>query len=139
MRAEDNQSQKHPVGQTSGNPQRPAPNLAGPVSAFDLNDEIARLRGEDAWQQGSHNAKTLTKEQDLRVVVTVLRKDARVDEHRTNGPVAIQTISGHVRVLLPDQTVELPAGHVLIMGPDVTHDIQALEDSAFLFTIGWAK
>ncbi|HUE75734.1 MAG TPA: cupin domain-containing protein [Chloroflexota bacterium] len=138
MSADDNQSRGRPVGETSGSPQRPPQRVSGPVSAFDLNEEITQLRNEDAWRQGNRNAKTLTKEQNLRVVLTVLRKDEQIKEHQTAGPVAIQAISGQIRLLLPDQTVDLPAGHLLVLGPGVAHDVEAVEDSAFLLTIGWA-
>jgi quercetin dioxygenase-like cupin family protein len=138
MSTESSQSRGRPVGETSGSPQRPPQNLSGPVSAFDLDEEITRLRDEDAWQHSGRNAKTLTKEQNLRVVLTVLRKDARVEKHQTTGPVTVQTVSGQVRLLLPDQTVDLPAGHLLVLAPGIAHDVQAVEDSAFLLTIGWA-
>jgi hypothetical protein len=33
--------------------------------------------------------------------------------------------------------IDLPAGHVLALDRAVPHDVQAVEDSAFLLTIAW--
>lgn len=40
---------------------------------------------------------------------------------------------------LPEQTVELPAGHLLALGRALPHDVEAVEDSAFLLSIAWPK
>jgi hypothetical protein len=37
--------------------------LHGPLQSFNLDEELARLRQEEAWQQGQRNAITLRKGQ----------------------------------------------------------------------------
>ena len=36
-----------------------------------------------------------------------------------------------------DEIFDLPAGHLLALDHAIPHDVQALEDSAFLLTICW--
>ena len=126
-----------PPGETSGTPRRPAQRLAGPTLTFDLTAELEQLRREETYRSGDRNAKTLAKEPDLRVVLTVLKEGARLREHQAPGPVAVQTISGRLRLHAGGQTFDLPTGHLLTLERDLPHDVEALEESAFLITIGW--
>ena len=59
--------------------------------------------------------------------------------HRADGRISIQTIVGHVRLKLPQQTVEVPAGHLLALDRCITHDVEAVEESVFLLTICWPE
>jgi quercetin dioxygenase-like cupin family protein len=125
------------AGAAGGRGQRPAQRLAGPALTFDLVAESEQLRREETYATGDRNAKTLVKEPDLRVVLTVLKEGARLREHQAPGPVAVQTIQGQVRLHAGGQTFDLPTGHLLTLEPDLPHDVEALEESAFLITIGW--
>jgi quercetin dioxygenase-like cupin family protein len=129
----------HANGQTSGTVERPAQSLTGTVLAFDLATEVAQLRAERGYREGERNAKTLVKAPDSRIVLTALRAGARVQEHHAAGRVAIQTISGRLRLQVLGQTLDLPAGHLLALEPDVSHDVEALEESAFLLTLAWPR
>jgi len=112
--------------------------LESPVLSFDLNAEIAHLRGENAWQ-GGRNSKTLVKHPDFRVVLTVLKSNARLHEHRAAGRISVQAIAGHIRMHVLEKTIDMPAGHMLALERALPHDVEALEDSAFLLTIAWPE
>jgi quercetin dioxygenase-like cupin family protein len=112
--------------------------LESPVLSFDLNAEIIRLRGENAWQ-GGRNSKTLVKHPDFRVVLTVLKSNARLHKHRAAGRISVQAIAGHIRMHVQDKMIDLPAGHMLALERALPHDVEALEDSAFLLTIAWPE
>jgi len=120
-------------------PARPMHAGAGAVVPFDLAAEVERLHLEETWRQGTHTAKTLVKEPDLRIVVIALRQGGRIEEHRAPGCIAIQTLTGRLRLQVSDQTIDLPAGHVLTLGPDIAHDVEVLDESAFLLTIAWSS
>lgn len=105
-----------------------------PVLAFDLSREIERLRQEPGWQAG-RDSKTLVKHPDFRMVLTAIRGGTRIHEHRTGGRISVQTLTGHIQMHVPGRTVDLAAGHVLALDRAVPHDVEALEDSAFLLTI----
>lgn len=110
--------------------------LGDTMLAFDLGAEIKRLREENAWQ-GGRDSKTLVKNEDCRIVLTVLQSGALLHEHRASGRISVQSISGHIQMHVGDQTFDLPAGHLLSLGRAVPHDVRALEDSAFLLTLVW--
>ena len=117
---------------------RPPGPLGSPMLAFDLNAEVERLRNEDAWQEG-RNSKTLVKHPDFRIVLTVLQSKASLHEHKAAGRISVQVVTGHIRMHVAGQTFDLPAGHLIALDRAIPHDVQALEESAFLLTICWPK
>jgi quercetin dioxygenase-like cupin family protein len=112
--------------------------LDTPVLQCDLAAEIESLHKEDAWlQETGPSSKTLVKHADLRIVLLAMRKNMSMHEHRTAARISVQTLAGHIRLKLPDRTVELPAGQLLALDQCVPHDVEAEEDSAFLLTLSW--
>lgn len=125
-----------PEGQTAGSDQRPARQLTGPILHFDVPQELAALKVEPSWRDGDRNARTLVQEPAYRVVLTALKAGTHVREHRAPGWASIQTVEGHLRLRLPGQeVVDLPEGGLLVLEPDVPHDVEALEESAFLLAV----
>lgn len=118
---------------------RPHPqSMTGQCLEFNLDGEIDQLHGETAWSTG-HNAKTLAKYDDFRIVLTVLRGGAHIPEHHTEGRISIQTVRGHIQVRAEGRTFDLPVGAVLALDRGVRHDVEARQDSAFLLTIAWRQ
>ncbi|MCC7155916.1 MAG: cupin domain-containing protein [Bryobacterales bacterium] len=111
---------------------------AGPSLTFDLPEQIRELRQEPYWQSG-RNAKTLVKYDDLRIVLTAMRANTTIHEHRAAGRISVQTIEGHLRMHAGGREFDLPAGRVLVLDRTMPHDVVALEDSAFLLTIAWPE
>jgi quercetin dioxygenase-like cupin family protein len=110
--------------------------LGAPILQCDLLEEIQSLHKEDAWLQGTGpSSKTLVKHPDLRIVLLAMRKKMCMHEHRTAARISVQTLAAHIRLRLPDHTVELPAGQLLVLDQWVPHDVEAEEDSAFLLTL----
>lgn len=128
-----------PVGQTSRTTERPPQWLAKPALHFDLDHELAQLRGEERWQHGGHNAKALVKEASLRLVLVAIKQGAILPAHRAPAPITIQTLRGHLWVHLTDQAVDLPIGSLLALDGNVEHEVEAVEESAFLLTLTWAN
>ena len=112
------------------------PPMADPFMEFDLPAEIHRLRAETTWNTGQ-NARTLIKYDDFRVVLTALQASARVPTHKTEGRISIHVLSGHVQVKASGRTFSLRPGGLLALDQGVPHDIEALEESAFLLTLAW--
>jgi len=116
------------------------PDLALPLLQFDIAAEIGHLRQEESWQRGSgRSSKTLVKHPDFRNVLVAMKQNSEMKEHRAEGRISIQTVVGHMRLKLPEQTVELPAGHLLALDRCITHDVEAVEESVFLLTICWPE
>ena len=110
--------------------------MAEPLMEFDLPAEVHRLQGETTWSTGQ-NARTLIKYDDFRVVLTALQARARLPEHKTEGRISVQVLSGHIQLRAGGRTFNLRPGGLLAFDHGVPHDVEALEESAFLLTIAW--
>jgi quercetin dioxygenase-like cupin family protein len=117
--------------------ERPVETMAGRVLDFSLSSEIEKLKSEQEWDTNGRNSKTLVKHPDFRIVLTILKRDTRLKEHRTAGRISLQPLSGRIRVHLQEVTYNIGAGQLLALDRSVAHDVEALEDSAFLITIAW--
>jgi quercetin dioxygenase-like cupin family protein len=88
---------------------------------------------EEAWQMSSgRSARTLVKYPDLRIVLVSMKTGTRFKQHKTSARFAILTLAGHVRLHLPNATVEVPRGELLALDRDVSHDVEAIRQSTFL-------
>jgi quercetin dioxygenase-like cupin family protein len=114
-----------------------AGHLTAPLMNFNLESEVAQLHDEEAWLRTGRNSKTLVKQPDFRIVLIALKKAGHLEEHSADARISIYTLSGHVKLRLPDQTIDLPHGHLLVIDRALEHDLEALEDSAVLLTISW--
>jgi quercetin dioxygenase-like cupin family protein len=113
--------------------------LTAPVMDFNLSTEVAQLHQEEPWLRTGRNSKTLVKQPDFRIVLIVLKKGGRVEEHKADARVSIHTLNGHVKLQLADEIIDLPAGHLLALDRALEHDLEAFEESAVLLTISWPK
>jgi quercetin dioxygenase-like cupin family protein len=110
--------------------------MADPLMEFELPAEVHKLHTEKTWSTGQ-NARTLIKYDDLRVVLTALRENMRIPEHKTNGRISVHELSGHIQLRASGQTFSLRPGGVLALNHGIPHDIEAVEESAFRLTIAW--
>ncbi len=116
---------------------RPHPrSLDAPYLEFNIAMELQQLHLEPGWQSGQ-NAKTLVKYDGLRVVLIALKAGSRIPEHHSEGQVSIQTIVGHIQVRAEGRSFELRPGGLLALEQGLPHNVEALEESAFLLTIAW--
>ena len=112
------------------------PPMALPFLEYDLVRELRQLHEEPSWKNGQ-NAKTLVKYADFRVVLMALKLSSRIPGHNAPGRISIHMISGHVLVHALERTFDLLPGSFLALDKAVPHDLEALEDSAFVLTIAW--
>lgn len=112
------------------------PPMADPFMEFDLPAEVHRLQAETTWSTG-HNARTIIKYDDVRVVLTALQIGSKIPEHKTDGRISVHVLSGHIQLRASGRTFSLRAGGLLALDHGVPHGIEALEESAFLLTIAW--
>ena len=116
---------------------RPHPQpMAGLYLEFDIARELEQLHREAGWQSGQ-NAKTLVKYDGLRIVLIALKAHSRIPGHHAEGQISIQTVVGHIQVRAQGRTFELRSGGLLALDHGLPHDVEALEESAFLLTIAW--
>jgi quercetin dioxygenase-like cupin family protein len=111
--------------------------LSRTEARFDLSEEIEKIRRTATWRDSGHNAKELVKYSDLRIALILLKAWKRIEGHKADARISIQTISGRLKLHLSDETVQLGPGQVLTLERGVKHDVEAEEESAFLLTICW--
>lgn len=107
-----------------------------PVPAYelDLGAEIEGLHREPAWQAGI-SRKSLVRYPDFRVSLIAIKAGRRIEEHQNPGRISIQPIAGHIRMHALGTVFDLPNGKILVLDRAVRHDVEAVDDSAFLLTV----
>ena len=110
-------------------PLRPA---AGRMLSLKIMDEAARLKAKPEWSSASRLAVSLVKDDALNVLLMLLKKGARLAEHRTKGPIAVHVLSGSVRFDAGSESAELSAGSIAALDRDVVHELEALDESVVL-------
>lgn len=122
---------------TSGTAVRGPRPLMERLMAFSLADEIAELRAEPQYQDGDRTSRTLAKDVDLRVLLTVLRSGAALDEQDGDSRVSVQVLDGGVTVELNGETVDLDPGELAVIDAGNPWSVRARSDAALLVTIAW--
>ncbi len=104
----------------------------------DLPFEIARLQSSRECLREGHTGKTLTKSPALRVVLETMKAGARMTFHETDEQVTLQVLLGQLRVWmrLGENSDLLEGGFAAIEAGEL-HELEALEDCAFLVTLAW--
>ncbi len=105
------------------------------VREFDLGRVARELREEEAWQREGHNARTLVKNESLRIVLIDMHVKGHLKEHQTDSRISIQVLTGKISVRLPGATHVIEAGKLLSIDQSIAHDVEALEPSTFLLTL----
>jgi quercetin dioxygenase-like cupin family protein len=106
------------------------------LAQFDLHQEIADSEQKKPWQSG-HFAKTLFKKRDLRVVLITMENAAKMKEHHADGTISVHVLKGQIRFSVHGKPHDLKLGNLLTLSASIKHEVEALEDSAFLLTISW--
>lgn len=117
------------------------PELAAEVIRRNIDDELENLKSAPSWQRESgRSAETLVKYDEFRIVLVRMKPQSYMSHHKAEGPVSIHVIQGKVRVHLPEDRMEdLKPGDLLTLDRCLEHDVEALEESAFLLTIAWPE
>jgi quercetin dioxygenase-like cupin family protein len=106
------------------------------LAQFDLPQEIADSEQKKPWQSG-HYAKTLFKKHDLRIVLIVMENVARMKEHHADGTLSVQVLKGQIRFSVNGKPHDLKIGDLITLSASIRHEVEALQDSAFLLTLSW--
>lgn len=117
------------------------PELANEVIRKNISGEIEKLEDAASWQrEAGRSSETIVKYPHFRVVLVRMKPGSYMSEHRAEGPISIHALMGKIRVHLPDdRTEELSAGDLLVLEQCLEHDVEAVEESAFLLTIAWRE
>lgn len=117
------------------------PQLANEVIRRNIGHELQNLKRAESWQRESgRSSETLVKYEEFRIVLVRMKPGSYMSHHRAEGPISIQAIQGKIRVHLPEDRIEeLEPGDLLTLDRCLEHDVEAVEESAFLLTIAWPE
>lgn len=113
--------------------------LTGALLSFDMLNEVAQLHAEPNWHRHGHNARTLIKQLDFRLVLITLKPGKGVHEREVGEPIVVQPLKGRLRVEVPTESVELGPQQLLSLDKHVPYAFEALDECAFLLWLGWSK
>jgi quercetin dioxygenase-like cupin family protein len=105
------------------------------ITEFDLNAEIERFPPD---VPSGRRSETLIKTPRLRVVLITMRAGTELHEHVAPGTITVQPFRGRFAFTAGDDEREIVAGMLISVEAGVRHAVRALEDGAFLLTIGWS-
>jgi quercetin dioxygenase-like cupin family protein len=114
-------------------PDRPAET---PLLRLDLSEQVERLKQEPTWLTSGRDAITLAKAPELRVVLMLLGKGTKISEHRAAGPLTFYLLSGSVDFRAGGRLERLGSGALIVLESAVAHEVEALEESVCLLTLG---
>lgn len=117
-------------------PHVPDRHLEEPTRQLQLQQEIAPLRQLAGQVSAGHTARTLVKLGGLRVVLMVMQRGSRIPEHSAEADLSLQCLRGRVALRVQDRRLELGAGELLTLARELPHDLEALEDTELLLTLG---
>lgn len=127
-------------GSTSGTDSRGSRPLIGELMVFSLSAEKDALRNEDPYRNGDRNSATLAKEVDFRVLLTVLRPSATLDEHDGDARASLQVLEGTASVSVGDEAeAELQAGDIAVVDAGQSWLFRATSECAVLLTLAWPR
>ena len=110
--------------------------LSAPIIPIDWKEEIRSLRASDSYHSAHHSARTLAKHDTLRVVLVVMRTGGRMDEHHADSTISVHCLEGRFRFEVGGSGYDLTPGQLLIVGERLPHGVVAIEEGAFLLTVG---
>ena len=126
-------------GSTSGTETREARAMIEPLMHFSLVEEIAALRAEAEYRTRDRNSRTLAKETDFRVLLSVLRSGAALDEQDGHARASVLVIEGTARLGIDGDETVLHAGELAVMDSGNAWLLQAQNDCAILLTLAWPR
>jgi hypothetical protein len=125
---------------TSGSDTRDSRPLRDPLMRFNVLDEIGRLAGEPQWNDGDRNSIVLAKDARFRILLSVLRENARLAEDAADaGTFSVQLITGSATVMRGDRGLLLAPGEIAVLEGGDAWSVTAHAESAVLLTLAWPE
>jgi quercetin dioxygenase-like cupin family protein len=115
--------------------QHPEDRLAPPVQVVKLAAVAAELRAEPHDSVSGHRQIAIARHGPVTMILFAFEADGLLKEHRTDGVVNIHVLSGHLQVMVGNETHEMRGGQLVNLAPDVPHSVRALEESEMLLTV----
>ncbi len=112
--------------------------MPGRSMEFALEKEVEELSRSPEWQNDIAR-KVLVRYPDLQITLRRMKANTRIPDHHNPGRISVQTVFGHIRMHADGKLFDLPQGKVLVLDRAITHDVEALEESAFMLTVAYPE
>lgn len=106
------------------------------LAHFELLREISDSELSKPWRSGIHS-RMLFKKPDFRMILISMEAASKMKEHHVDGTSSVQVLKGQIRFSTQGHAYEMRAGSLLTLGASIPHEVEAMEESAFLLTISW--
>lgn len=113
----------------------PSRHLTDSIIVSDIESLLKEIKLEKAWDRDGHFAKTLVKYPAFRIVLIAMKKGKSIPNHKTDGEISIQVLQGHIRLQVARRVVDVAMGNLVALEKNLPHDVEAIEESAFLLSI----
>ena len=108
--------------------------LSGQAVSVWLAREMESVR-RDLERAHERSARTLVKNQSLRVVLVGVRPTGRIAEHCAEGSITVQVLEGCVELHTDRRSWTIGAGMLLSLDAGIPHSVSTMEGGIFLLTI----
>jgi quercetin dioxygenase-like cupin family protein len=99
-----------------------------------LDDETEALRNNPEWLSGIAR-KNLIHHPNFQMTLRRMKPNTRIPDHYNPGRICVQILFGHIRMHADGKTFDLRRSQCLVLDCAVVHDVEAIEESAFLLTV----
>ena len=124
-------------GSTSGTQERESRSLMERLMVFSLGEEIETLRGEYQWADNDKNSRTLAKDVDFRLLLSVLHTGATLEEKDGEARASLHLLEGSADLNVDGELGRLEAGQVAVVDSGRPWTLRATSDCALLLTFAW--
>ncbi|WPP47994.1 cupin domain-containing protein [Catalinimonas niigatensis] len=107
-----------------------------PLLTYNFPSLIQQMKQEGSWEKSGRSAKTLYKADAMRIVLNTMKAGTEIKTHQANGPISVQVIEGQLKFSTEKESQVLNKGEMLTLQPHIRHSVEAIEETAFLLTIG---
>ena len=124
-------------GSTLASRPRPDSNrpLEAPLLSFDLHSLTERIKKEDDWKTGNHNAITLVKNAGMRIVLIAMHKGNKIKMHFSEGEVCVHILEGQLEFNNGKKSMVLGKAQILALHEDIKYELVAVRATTFLLTM----
>lgn len=113
----------------------PRDRLAARVQHIALHEAAAQLRAEPHASVVGHRQVALVKRGPFTLILFLFEPDGLLKEHRAEGEVSIQVLTGRLEVTVASAVYQLGAGELISLAPGQPHSVRGIEASEMLLTV----